>query len=304
MRESFFAVCAAVAVTCVGCVAGDDSEVVASTEDALTVADLLGWKGGHVTVENAVSSPVAATVMTARFRTSCTKPRRVGLNCTVSAPSTDACPPLAYDAGAITVSGPAASFTLTPDASHAYAPVVDVRPAPLQPFPIGSTVKAIAGGAGIPAFAIEGTVPAAIAASPGVFDAPYVLDTSRDLSIAWDGSAAESSDLVSVQIDASRIVFGPNGMSDGSVQPGTSVECVFPASHGSGIVPAAALAHVPKGVGNGLGPGAPGTSAETRTINFKSERHAIRVVGSGSNRQLFELVTVGSRTQNANLTVQ
>ncbi len=280
-------------------------EEAASSEQELTLADLLGQRGGQIVVQNLAKTP-AITLMRARFKGKCSNRRRIGLNCTYSPPDDD-CPARNEDAGTIVLSSGPASFSLAPLADHSYAPRVDVRPPPgVGPFPPGAVVTATAAGAGIPAFTLSGTMAPDIGlASPGVFGSGgYVLDTSEDLRLSWSGTGAKASDFVSVQIDATADVFGPDGRPSSAPHPGTTVECVFPASLGAGVVPSSVLNLVPKGVGSAATTGAPGSSAPRRVISFKSEAHKVRLIGGISNPQLVELVTVGSVQQTLAVTVQ
>jgi hypothetical protein len=133
-------------------------------------------------------------------------------------------------AGVIDVTGGTSTLTFTPLTDGTYDTVT--RQSSLWTSPVMLDVTAA--GAEIPAFAGAWSTPARVTVSAPVPSDPWVVTRSGDVTLVWTGGTTE--EVVAT--------FGSLASNDP-----TEVECTFPASAGTGVVPAAALGMLPAGDG-------------------------------------------------------
>lgn len=135
-------------------------------------------------------------------------------------------------AGTVSVAGGARTITLTPDADGGYAAESSVQPS----WAGGETLTLTASGAAVPSFTT--TIPAPVKMTLSAPDIrsgamPLVVPRTSDLQLTWTGGS-ETVEL---------------GLWNQDNQPTAQLLCRFPASRGSGTVPAAALQHLRPGTG-------------------------------------------------------
>lgn len=148
-------------------------------------------------------------------------------DCLVIECSTDPLTVIRRSAGAVTVTGGSREVTLTPDASNEYAASSSATEGL---FDGGETVRVAAAGDHVPAFEVSATAPSAITFSAPNFFAPITVDRTQDLEVTWTGGADGVAVAVVATVGADRTV---------------DVVCEFPASAGSGSIPAAVLGQLP-----------------------------------------------------------
>lgn len=142
--------------------------------------------------------------------------------------------PTYHSAGTVSITGLDQQVTLTPQADNMYT-VYSVQDQTL--IDGGEAVTVSGAGAEVPAFSISFTAPSrATITSPAkpATNTSLAINRAQDLSVAWSGGGVGKVYVY---------VAGPQGT-------GTSVNCGFDASAGSGKVPTAALAMLPAGMGS------------------------------------------------------
>lgn len=294
------------------CSSADRPIEAGSSQDELTLAEVLHQRGGHVLV--LADGPT--TFAMARFspaRNRCRTQQNVGLNCVVyqDCPDTH---PTPYDAGKVSVTSGPASFELNPNANHDYTQFYD-ETAPsgiLQP-----TVSVSAAGSNVPAFSITSTFPNPIVlTSPLVRDASDVaqritLDGTQPFPIAWSGGTG----WVGVQVDTMSATYGalvtePDGTTYHPYIPLNSsyIDCLYPAAAGHAAIPAAAIAMLPKGSETTYDPAAPivpGVVFRTHTFSVGSESHKTTYASApGKASMLVDLTLAPFAAQSGRVTVK
>ncbi len=132
-------------------------------------------------------------------------------------------------AGIIQLTGLTQALSFTPATDGSY-PVSILQTSSL--WTGGETVTASAPGASVPAFTASVTTPHRITlGAPALPTGDWLIDRTQPIVLTWSGASAE--DVI--------VTLGAN-----TVDP-LELECVFPASAGTGTLPAAALGLLPAG---------------------------------------------------------
>ncbi len=167
-------------------------------------------------------------------------------------------------AGAIAITGGSQAVALGVASDGYYDPVVIGA----KLFAGGETLTVNAPGAGeVPAFAASLTAPkVAIVTAPALPSGDLIVDRSQDLTVSWSNAITETV----------RVTLG------GERQLPIEVECRFPGSGGTGVVPASLLARLPAGGGffEILTRTEEQTQAGSWTIEFRAGVYATNAAGA------------------------
>lgn len=142
--------------------------------------------------------------------------------------------PMYVSGGVVTVTGLSQAVSMTPSTiTNMYLPDNSA-----SAFVGGEMVHIQGGGATAPAFTLSFTAPGLASITAPARPAgtnPLVINRAQDLAVTWTGGGASDMDFVLGSMNGSN--------------PGPTLNCSFPASAGSGTIPAAALAMLPAGSG-------------------------------------------------------
>jgi hypothetical protein len=259
-------------------------EGAAITESALTSADQKRMKrGGSVEMWRADGSATAAfsTHSSAACRT-----RNVSLGCIVVECDGDAdAHPVDVDAGRIDITGGAAPIVLVPGADHSYA---GFSPDPLDAafFSPSKPIAVRAAGGGIGPFQISHLgLPTPVHVTnldvipdTGVDDGTHhvTIPTNENLEIRWSGG--RSADWTSAIVDYTSGTWKADpegGFSLDTSAPGSkhiTLECLFPAAAGRGVLPKAALKVFPPGSDTPFSQVSDGAPARGHALTIGAQR--------------------------------
>jgi hypothetical protein len=142
-------------------------------------------------------------------------------------------PPQYLDAGAIELAGGSRAVTLQPQPGGSYTSESSTTSAL---FAGGETLTATIAGAGdIPAHEVTLTAPSSVALTTPDLDEPITIDRNGPLALAWSGGGA----------GRVRVAVGVSFLDGSTLVRTAAVSCSFPASAGSGTVPASLLGAMP-----------------------------------------------------------
>lgn len=185
--------------------------------------------------------------------------------------ASDAGTPPPASAGSISITGGSKVVQLTPSGAT-YTP----QSAQQKLWNGGETIEAKSTGAEVPAFDLKVAAPAYVTVNTPVFPAPggkVPINRAQAFPVAWSGGAAGD---VTVALTGS------------TASASTSISCTFPASGGSGSVPATVLANLPP-------------SPTSATISITSSSATETIVSGWALR--LNLMTL-SKTANGSATAQ
>jgi len=153
------------------------------------------------------------------------------LDCTFSGATPP--PPQYLDAGAIAIAGGSRAIALQPQPGGAYTNESSTTSAL---FAGGETLTATIAGAGdVPAHEATLTAPSSVALTTPDLDEPITIERNAPLALAWSGGGA----------GRVRVAVGVSFLDGPTLVRSASVSCSFPASSGSGSVPASLLGAMP-----------------------------------------------------------